>query len=149
MGSLRFSEGESSKGSSSPNQSDHSLIPASFKMITNEDRQSCVNTAEIVFAPGSQIREICGFNQCPNLRGIEIPSTAEIVKGFTRCRLFCELIIRSDSHLQKIVGFSECPSFLRSEIPSSVTCIKGSALPYPHHRIQPPLYSILYVSGIF
>jgi hypothetical protein len=76
-------------------------------------------------APNNQIREMSGFNECPNLRRIEIPLPVEIVQGFSFCDLLSELIFPPDSHFQKIIGFTECETLSRIEFPSSIKYIKG------------------------
>jgi hypothetical protein len=109
----------------SPNPSDRVIIPASFQIITNENSLLWANAEVINFAPDSQIREICGFNEFRHLHRLEIPTTADILKGFTCCCFLSELIFPTDSHLQKIVGFDLCRSLSRIEFPSSTKHIEG------------------------
>jgi hypothetical protein len=79
---------------------------------------------EVVFAPESQIREICGFDECRAIKQLEFPPSLEVLDGFNcsgqYCDLLHEIVLPPDGRLTVVRGLSKCARVGRLEIPASV-----------------------------
>jgi hypothetical protein len=103
-------------------------IADSVKIIEKKDLIGLESLNEVHFSSGNHLIEIDGFEECPSLCRIDIPSSVKKIGscGFHCCRSLNIITFSSNSHLRDICGFSGCTSLCRIEIPSSVEIIRSN-----------------------
>jgi hypothetical protein len=107
-------------------------IPASVEVITDQALSGCKSLCEVIFAPGSRLKEISGFGWYDSLKEMEIPPSVEIIKGqaFCWCKSLCEMILTPESHLKSLDAFQFCVSLPRISIPTYLECTVNSFTHY-------------------
>jgi hypothetical protein len=105
-------------------------IPAHILVIGRSfDRPcfSCCLLRRVIFAPGSVLSVIDGFEECHSLTHIDIPASVVAIytHGFRHCMGLVTVTFAPRCSLSVIRGFVECDGLRRIEIPGSVTEITG------------------------
>jgi hypothetical protein len=108
-------------------------ISESIEVVKLNDFKECASLNEVIFSPGSRLKQIEGFRVCTSLYRIEIPSSVKVIGrgGFKGCTSLSEVIFSPGSQLEEIDGFGESTSLCRLEVPSF---IRRATILYPLHR---------------
>jgi hypothetical protein len=96
-----------------------------FLIMSMAPFSECEALTEVIFAADSHLQVINGFQVCPSLCRLEIPTTVEQIgsTSFSTCKALREVTFAAPSRLQVINGFQECRALCRVEIPASVVVI--------------------------
>jgi hypothetical protein len=107
-------------------------IPASVERIEYCAFEGCSGLTEVIFATGSRLKTISGFDGCTSLSRVEIPASVEEIESyaFGGCSGLTEVIFATNGCLKRICGFGRCTALSRLRIPASVEMICSSTEPY-------------------